>query len=361
MQIPFIAYAVTPMRNQPVVSVHRDWVVTRRIFLKACGACLAAGPLASYVYAGARPNTARFGIITDPHYANRQYSTRYCSESLDKIAECVELMNKQEVNFLVELGDFKDQDEPPVEANTITYLQAVEAALQRFTGSTYHVLGNHDMDSLSKAQFLANVENTGIAPDASYYSFDLNGLHFVVLDANFTSDGTAYDHGNFSWTDAIIPSAELDWLRKDLASANGPVIVFTHQLLDGTGSYYVGNAANVRQILEASGKVLAVFQGHHHSGAYNQLRGIHYYTLKAVVEGSGAQNNAYAIVEVYPDRSMTVSAYRKAVRKEFPARCSIADLNGDCVVDFEDCAIMAEEWLSAGLVEPEPSPRPRGR
>lgn len=352
------------MGNQPVPPAHRDWIITRRIFLRASGACLvglAAGSLVSRAFAGARPNTARFGITTDSHYANRQYSTRFCSESLDKMAECVELMNKQEVNFLIELGDFKDQDEPPLEANTMTYLQAAEAVLQRFTGSTYHVLGNHDMDSISKAQFLANVENTGIAPDASYYGFDVNGLHFVVLDANFSSDGTAYDHGNFSWTDAIVPQAELDWLRQDLASANGPVIVFVHQLLDSTGSYYVGNAAAVRQILEASGKVLAVFQGHHHSGTYSQIRGIHYYTLKAVVEGSGPQNNAYAIVEVHPDRSITVSAYRQAVRREFPARCSIADLNGDCVVDFEDCAIMAEEWLNAGLVEVDPSPKPRGR
>ena len=352
------------MRHQPVASAHGEWTITRRIFLKASGACLAsltAGSLVSRAYAAARPNTARFGIITDSHYANRQYSTRFCSESLDKMTECVELMNKQEVDFLIELGDFKDQDDPPLEENTMAYLQAAEAVLRRFSGSTYHVLGNHDMDSISKSQFLANVENTRIVPGASYYGFDLNGLHFVTLDANFSSDGTVYDHGNFSWTDAIVPPAELDWLRQDLASANGPVIVFIHQLLDSTGSYYVGNAATVRQILEASGKVLAVFQGHHHSGAYSQIRGIHYYTLKAVVEGSGAQNNSYAIVEVHSDRSITVSAYRKAVRKEFPARCSIADLNGDCVVDFQDCAIMAEQWLDAGVVEPDPSPRPRGR
>ncbi|MHC4509561.1 MAG: metallophosphoesterase family protein [Planctomycetota bacterium] len=342
------------MRNLPILSAHQDWVIGRRVFLKASAASLASlttGPLMSDTFAGTRPNTTRFGIVTDCHYANRNYSDRFCSESLDKMAECVDLMNKQEVDFLIELGDFKDEDAPPVEQNTLSYLQAIESVLRQFRGRIYHVLGNHDMDSISKSQFLANVENTGrgIAPDASYYSFDLNGLHFVILDANYSSDGTDYDHGNFSWTDANIPAAELAWLDQDLASAKGPVIVFVHQLLDGAGDYYVNNAADVRQILEASGKVLAAFQGHHHSGAYSQIGGIHYYTLRAMVVNSGVQNNSYAIVEVHSDRSMTVSAFRRAVRKEFPARCSIADLDGDCVVDFKDLAIMAEEWLDSGL------------
>jgi len=336
------------MRNQPIPTVDQEWAVTRRVFLRACvasSAGLAVGPFISRAHADARPNTARFGIVTDSHYANRTYGSRFCSESLDKMAECVELMNKQEVDFLIETGDFKDQDDPPVEENTISYLQTIEAVFQRFKGPTYHVLGNHDVDSLSKSQFLANVENTGIAPDASYYSFDLNGLHFVILDADYKSDGTPYDHDNFHWADANIPAEELDWLAQDLGSTDGPTIVFVHQLLDGTGSHYVNNAADVRPILEASGRVLAVFQGHYHFGAYNNIEGIHYYTLKAMVEGSGPENNSYAIVEVHSDRSITVSAYRKAVRKEFPARCSIADLNGDCTVDFKDCAIMAENWL----------------
>ena len=363
------------MRSQSITP-HQDWVITRRVFLKASAASLtslAVGPLIpaaagtslplrrqGHTFAGSRPNTARFGIVTDSHYATRHYSNRFCSESLDKMTECIELMNKQEVDFLIELGDFKDEDSPAVEENTISYLQAIEAIFRQFRGSIYHVLGNHDMDSISKSQFLANVENKGIAPDALNYSFDLKGLHFVILDANYTSDGADYDHGNFDWTDANIPASELGWLKQDLASVDGPVIVFVHQRLDGTGDHYVNNAADVRRILETSGKVLAVFQGHDHTGGYTEIQGIHYYTLRAMVVGSGAENNSYAIVEVHSDRSITVSAYRKAVRKEFPARCSIADLNGDCVVDFKDLTIMAEKWLDSGLVE-SPSPRPRGR
>jgi 3',5'-cyclic AMP phosphodiesterase CpdA len=264
-----------------------------------------------------RPGTVKFGIVTDCHYADADTAgTRFYRHSLEKLAECVEAMNAQQVDFLVELGDFKDQDSPPIERKTLSYLRAVESVFCKLKGPAYHVLGNHDLDSLSKAQFLNNIENTGINSSKSFYSFDFSGVHFVVLDANYKSDGSDYDHGNFDWTDANIPSHELQWLKRDLATSRGAVIVLIHQLLDGAGSHYVNNAAEVRQILEQSSRVLAVFQGHRHDGSYSQIERIHYYTLKAVVEGSGLENNSYAIVEVQPDMSITVTGYRKAVGKQ---------------------------------------------
>jgi predicted phosphodiesterase len=261
--------------------------------------------------------SVRFGIVADCHYADvSAVGTRFYRESLDKLAECVARMNAGRIDFFVELGDLKDQDKPPVESRTLRYLRDAEAVLQRFRGPTYHVLGNHDMDSLSKQQFLANVENTGIDSGRSYYSFDVKGLHCIVLDANYKADGSDYDHGNFDWTDANIPASELNWLRQDLAASRGPVIIFVHQLLDGTGSVYVKNASEVRRVLHASGRVLAVLQGHHHPGAYSLIDGIHYYTLKSVVEGHGQDNNSYAIVEVRSDLSITVTGHRKASSME---------------------------------------------
>jgi alkaline phosphatase len=215
---------------------------------------------------------------------------------------CISLFNDQKVDFIIETGDFKDQSEPADEASTISYLQTIEKVFRQFDGPTYHALGNHDMDSISKPQFLANIENTGIAPDRSYYSFDVKGMHCIVLDANFKSDGSNYDRGNFKWEDVNIPEVELNWLKNDLAAANGPAIVFLHQCLDGKGRAYVNNAADVRKILEDSGKVAAVFQGHRHSGDHNLINGIHYYTLKAMCQGPFPQNNAYAVVELSPNR-----------------------------------------------------------
>jgi hypothetical protein len=259
-----------------------SWVISRRAFLR----CAAGAALAS------------------------------SSCTPGKLSECADRMSAERVDFLIELGDFKDENRPPVEEKTLSYLQKIEAVFRRFRGPRYHALGNHDMDSISKQQFLSRVENTGIDIERSYYSFDVNGLHCTVLDANYRSDGRDYDHGNFDWTDANIPAAELDWLRQDLAAAHGSVVVFIHQLLDGTGSVYVKNAPEVRQVLEASGRVLAVFQGHHHPGAYSHINGIHYYTLKGMIEGHGQDNNAYALVEMRPDLNLAVTGYRRAPSME---------------------------------------------
>jgi predicted phosphodiesterase len=218
----------TKYRNHKSCSTgqgNHNLVITRRAFLKTSAATLAGlaiAPLSctQWSTSGQRRGIARFGIVTDSHYADADtIGSRYYRHSLDKMNECVELMNEKKVNFLIELGDFKDQNNPPVEQKTITYLRAIEEIFQRYKGPTYHVLGNHDMDSISKEQFLTNVKNTNIAQSKSYYSFDFNGVHFVVLDANYKSDGTDYDHGNFNWTDANIPPAELNWLRQDLAAA----------------------------------------------------------------------------------------------------------------------------------------------
>lgn len=260
-------------------------------------------------------SAARFGMVTDSHYADSEpRGTRYYRESLVKMRECVESMNEHGVEFLIELGDFKDEGAPPEEEETLRFLEEIEAEFARFAGPRYHALGNHDIDSISKQQFLSRIENTGIDATRTYYSFDCGGVHFVILDANFRGDGTPYDRGNFDWTDANVPDEQIEWLRRDLATSDLPAIVFVHQRLDGEGDVFINNAAAIRDALEASGKTLAVFQGHHHAGGYSQIEGIHYYTLKAVVEGSGLENSAYAIVEIQPDR-IVVAGYRRALSR----------------------------------------------
>ena len=262
--------------------------------------------------------TLKFGWVTDIHYADADIKWgRYFRESADKLQEAIDLFNTKDLDFIIETGDFKDQTTPPVEENTLGYLRKIEAVFAEFKGPRYHVLGNHDMDSLSKSQFLNEIENTGIAKDKSYYHFDRNNLRFVVLDACYTKRGKEYDHHNYNWKDANIPQQQLLWLNDVLHSSPYPVFVFVHQLLDGKGDLYVNNSRKVRKILESSGNVLAVFQGHKHEGDLQLVNGIVYFTLKAMVEGSGEQNSSYSIVSVEPSGTIKIEGYRKAESYEF--------------------------------------------
>jgi predicted phosphodiesterase len=261
-----------------------------------------------YIYA----QQVTFGIVTDVHFAEIPRSgTRMYSQSLDKLKECVDTMNKYKVDFIIELGDFKDMSQPEDEQKTLGFLIQVEEVFSGFNGPRYHVLGNHDEDCISKEQFLSVVENTGISSKKSYYSFNSGGFHFVVLDANYDSVGQDFDHGHFNWGDPNIPEKELKWLEKDLNVTQEPVIVFIHQLLDGAVPYQVKNAPQVREILENSGKVKCVFQGHFHEGNYSEINGIHYYTLCSLVSGKKPKRNSYAIVTASAD-SIKIRGFRKA-------------------------------------------------
>ena len=83
--------------------------------------------------------------------------------------------------------------------------------------------------------------------------------------------------------------------------------MFAHQRLDVGSPYGVKNAPGIRKILENSGKVRAVFQGHSHSSDYKEIGGIHYCTLVAMVEGSEAASNGYSTISVlFPCRFRTI-------------------------------------------------------
>lgn len=244
-----------------------------------------------------------FGMFTDVHYAAiPDNGTRKYSHSLDKLAQCTDTMNQENVSFLIELGDFKDMPTPPDNKAALGFLQTIETAFSRFRGDRYHVLGNHDEDCISKKEFYSIAKNSQIKKEDTWYSFQKGGYHFIVLDACFDSTGRAYDSGNFDWSDANLPASQLKWLENELTLTNLPVIVFVHQLLYGNSKTTIKNAGTTRAILEKGNKVKCVFQGHDHMGGYELINGIHYYTLKGMVEGNFPESNSFAIVSLSEDK-----------------------------------------------------------
>ena len=246
----------------------------------------------------------RIGLVTDMHYADKPSAgTRYYRETLGKLEEASQKLKAFEPAFVVELGDFIDAaDSVDTE---LRYLRRINKQFSKINSERHYVLGNHCVDTLKKEEFLEVVEQK-----RSYYSFDRNGIHFVILDSCFRSDGAAYGRKNFTWTDANIHEQELDWLKEDLKSSKGPVVVFAHQRLDDAKNHAIKNNLAVRKILESSKRVLAVFQGHSHQNDLQTIGGIHYCTLVAMVEGSGPQSNGYSLLEIASDGTIKLNGFR---------------------------------------------------
>lgn len=285
--------------------------ITRRAFIGGAGAAVtlcAVGAVAK----DEKP-VVRFGYVTDCHYAahiDRPGDPRRYAEGLAKLRAFAEAMNGLGADFVVEGGDFKDLGRTPAES--LAYLDAMEAALAAFKGPRYHVLGNHDHDNLTKEEFLAHVANAGQDRARGWYAFTRGGVTFIVLDACYRPDGTPYARGNFNWKEAFLPSEQVEFLRATLAAAPGPCVPIVHQQLDAEDETCIRNAAEVRAVLEASGKVTCVVQGHYHEGAFREINGIGYYTQKASVIGSGLAHNAYALIEVYASGAVKVTGFSSA-------------------------------------------------
>jgi alkaline phosphatase len=276
---------------------------SRRDFLKASGLTLSAGAIAPLL-GGCSSKPVLIGLLTDVHYADRDTrGSRHYRDSLAKVAAAVETFNGHGVDFVVHMGDLIDSGDGSVESE-LKNLQTIEVEFSKCRAPRHYVLGNHCVDLLSKAEFAAHS-----AAKAEHYSFDSGAWHFVILDSCFTKDGDPYARKNFHWQDANIPGSQLDWLRDDLHAADRPVIVFVHQRLDDIEKYGVKNREAVRAVLEESGKVFAVFQGHSHKNEWHQIADIHYVTLRAMVENAGPENTGYGLLYLDTDGTAVITGY----------------------------------------------------
>lgn len=129
---------------------------------------------------------ARFGIITDVHYADYDtVGTRFYRDSLPKVQEATQAIIGSDADFMVELGDFKDTVCPgankgSVSTNctdeTVGFIDTIENAMAEFKKPRFHVLGNHDVDVLNQSTVLAHLKNypEGVAVAAEgHYAFGL--------------------------------------------------------------------------------------------------------------------------------------------------------------------------------------------
>jgi manganese-dependent ADP-ribose/CDP-alcohol diphosphatase len=254
----------------------------------------------------AEPPLFAFGAIADCQYCNKDSKVRRYNLSPEKLGKCVAHFNRSDLSFVVHLGDFIDRDWESFDV--------VVPIFEQLQAAHYHVLGNHDF-SVAEERKKEVPARLGLA--SRYYSFERGKWRFIVLDGN---DVSLYAHPEGSeqklaakalydsfvkkppaWNGAL-GAGQMCWLREQLratGNAGQRVILFCHFPVHPENGHNLWNDEEVTDLLAQYPHVVAWINGHNHRGNYGEKDGIHYLTLKGMVDTS---ETSYAIIEVFQDR-----------------------------------------------------------
>lgn len=264
----------------------------------------------------------RVGFVSDSHYANftNDWCDRFNSGSCGLMKLAAAKFNELKLDMAFEGGDLID---PSTEngqaggkkdmAKTVAALDEIEAAFTGFKGPCYHIIGNHDC-TFRMPEFFEHVKNDGKKMTSSFYAFEQKGVKFIVLDANVMKNGVHYSPDvRWGWMDSVVPPEQLDFLKRELDAAKVPCVVCCHELLHPKSDWghIVKNAAEVREIIEKSGKVKTVLMGHYHEGSCMTHNGILYYAIAAQCRES-VTTNSFAEIDILEDGSAVITGYELA-------------------------------------------------
>jgi Icc protein len=263
----------------------------------------------------------RLGLVADVHFGPPTGFDGKLRKLGDQAAELtrefVARMNRDvKPDLVVNLGDVvEDQSREEDLARYAEFLQ-IMAALEC---EILHLAGNHDLRKLT----VDDLGRLWQSDHGLYHSLDRGGFHLVVLSA--LHRGELYIE---------LPREQETWLRADLERARLPTIVLLHHPLADMDLCQnrwferdpelclVRGRERVRRILEASGKVAAVFGAHAHWNHLGLAEGIPYVTLQSLTENidedfPGRPARAFALVDLDPGRILVRVFGEQPARYEF--------------------------------------------
>ena len=254
-------------------------------------------------------DSVTFSVFADLHWREGDWSG--CEARLDAIFDRA-LRSKAE--FVIHCGDF---------CHDVVAARGMIAKYAAAPLPAYHVMGNHEFECSST---LDEVLRAFSLP-RNYYSFDVRGFRFVALDDNYHHgpDGALKHYADDSvWAkchqdEVVLPPEQVEFLRDAIATAPGPVCVFSHaSFLFPPNRSGVANGREIVRMADAAraGRPVLFFNGHYHR---NEL----------VIRGG------MAFFDVNSASSLTwVDGEHHAYPPEIMAKCSVSShtfLNGEPV------------------------------
>ncbi len=229
--------------------------------------------------------TLKLGLITDIHHGPNTPSKRGY-KVLELLEEFVYEMNQKQADLVIDLGDRISG----INKQTDMQLQReVIAIFKQLSMPHVHLLGNHDLEHLSKED---NAKVLGAS--VAHQSLDIKGYHLV-----FWQPDPIFPEG------FIATQEQLAWLRKDLKESLIPSILFTHAPFSDPilGNYYFESAPKhyasnkdtqaIRSIFAPS-NVVACISGHVHRNNLTSISDVHHITLQSLTESLTTAGEASA-------------------------------------------------------------------
>ncbi len=229
-----------------------------------------------------------FVQITDTHYATNkeEFKKAFYDRRMKVLPQGVLDSLTKEVNeispdFVMLTGDIvADAKRPPVELVDKWMKYMADDFAAKFDCPLFAVEGNHDI--VRDAEIGKAVYEKYFGP--TYYSFNVKGAHFIVLDTMWLSPDGKLTYGPSS-------AAEVSWLRQDLATVDPlvPVIVFCHEPTPGWAD--TEENAKVINILTKAG-ITAMLDGSWHMNFLLHRRYPFYELVTSAVCGSWWEGEA---------------------------------------------------------------------
>jgi len=289
----------------------------RRSMLKLGAASALVGQFAGFAAPAAAQGVPlfRFGVIADPQYAPvvpNLTLKRYYANTLWKLSEAIDVLNKEDLSFVVTLGDIIDR-------HWESYSHVLPL-YDKLKADRFFLLGNHDYSVAP--EFLSSVVRTA-GMTRAFYDFTGGGYRFVVLDQNELTQfanpvgsarhklageklaalqarnlinaqpyNGAMSDAQFTWLEGVLGKAQAAG-EKTIVMGHYPVFPFSLE----------DNLLDDARLVETLGRfpnVVAYFNGHHHAGNYGEIGGKHFVNFAGMVDTP--DTSAFSIVEIYADR-----------------------------------------------------------
>lgn len=257
-----------------------------------------------------------FTIFSDVHHADRDYNNFNCTKGMDKLKALIDRTTESE--FYVNLGDMVDYLK---NGSTLMYDRIAQTLAEKklnvynengegYTSGNrmiYNVMGNHEAAYITKqslSQYIPYRQGIGCV-----YTFEVKGVLFVVIDANF-SRYTYTDTPNvlMNTTDFMIPQGQIDWIEEEIAEKYHNRIKSIAWISHVAYKDIDENSRwNLVEVLSSYGLPITVFEGHTHIENKQEIFGdgvdLTIYTLPPVtndftIEDASVRDNNYSYYDV---------------------------------------------------------------